>query len=49
MATDVKLSSEFTIIYGGEVIAYATDFTLERAKEVVDITKLRGIPGKIKR
>lgn len=40
MATDVKLSSEFTIIYGGEVIAYCTDFTLERAKEVVDITKL---------
>ena len=40
MATDVKLSSEFTIIYGGEVIAYATDFTLERNKEIVDITKL---------
>lgn len=40
MGTDVKLSSEFTIIYGGEVIAYCTDFTLERNKEVIDITKL---------
>ena len=40
MATDVKLSSEFTIIYGGEVIAYCTDFTLERNKEIIDITKL---------
>lgn len=40
MATDIKLSSEFTIIYGGEVIAYCTDFTLERNKEIIDITKL---------
>jgi hypothetical protein len=40
MGTDVKLSSEFTIIYGGEVIAYCTDFTLEKNKEIIDITKL---------
>lgn len=40
MATDVKLSSEFTIIYGGEVIAYCTDFQLEKNKEIIDITKL---------
>lgn len=40
MGIDVKLSSEFTIIYGGEVIAYCTDFTLERNKEIIDITKL---------
>jgi chitodextrinase len=43
MATDVKLSSEFTIIYGGEVIAYCTDFTLEKNKEIIDITKLGDI------
>jgi chitodextrinase len=40
MGTDVKLSSEFTIIYGGEVIAYCTDFTIEKNKEIIDITKL---------
>jgi hypothetical protein len=40
MGTDVKLSGEFTIIYGGEVIAYCTDFTLEKNKEIIDITKL---------
>lgn len=40
MALTVSLSREFAIIYGGEVIAYATDFSLEVNKEIVDITKL---------
>ena len=40
MGTTPILSKEFAIIYGGEVIAYATDFTLERNKEVIDILRL---------
>lgn len=40
MAIVPILSKEFTIIYGGEVIAYATDFSLEINKEIIDITKL---------
>jgi hypothetical protein len=40
MAIVPILSKEFAIIYGGEVIGYATDFSLEINKETVDITKL---------
>lgn len=40
MAIVPILSKEFTIIYGGEVIAYCTDFSLEINKEIIDITKL---------
>lgn len=39
-ANDLILSKEFAIIHGGEVIAYATDFTTEINKEEIDITKL---------
>lgn len=40
MPTDPLLSKEFAIIFGGEVIAWATDFQYEVNKVVVDITKL---------
>lgn len=40
MGTTPILSKEFAIIYGGEVIAYATDFTLERNKEIIEILRL---------
>ena len=40
MGTTPILSKEFAIIYGGEVIAYATDFSLERNKEIIEILRL---------
>jgi hypothetical protein len=40
MALTVQLSKEFAIMYGGNVILYATDFSLEINKETIDITKL---------
>ena len=40
MAIDPILSKEFALIYGGMVIAYCTDFTLEINKQIVDVTKL---------
>ncbi len=40
MSTNPILSKEFAIMYGGEVIAWTTDFSLEINKETVDITVL---------
>jgi hypothetical protein len=40
MAIDPILSKEFALIYGGMVIAYCTDFSLEINKQIVDVTKL---------
>ena len=40
MAVIDVLSKEFSIIIGTKTVAYATDFTLEVGKEIIDITKL---------
>lgn len=40
MSTNPILSKEFAIIFGGEVIAHAVDFSLEINKETIDVTVL---------
>lgn len=40
-ANDFLLSKNFSVIIGGEVVAFATDFSLEINKETIDVTVLR--------